>query len=134
MRRGTDVRARAPQAAGLGVPRILALLLAVLGADSAQALDTRRSLREYALRAWAKRDGLPGAWINTVLPSRTGYVWLGTPDGLVRFDGVRFTVFNRGNSGLPGDGIRALQEGPDGRLWVATSRGVAVGDAHGHST
>jgi ligand-binding sensor domain-containing protein len=110
----------------------LALLMAALAAAPARALDPQLSPAQYALRAWTKRDGLPGAWVSAVLPSRTGYLWVATPDGLVRFDGVHFAVFNRGNTpGLPADGIRALHESRDGRLWVATSRGLAVGDARG---
>jgi ligand-binding sensor domain-containing protein len=109
----------------------LAVLLAVVGGAPAAALDPQRSPAQYALRAWAKRDGLPGAWISAVLVSRTGYLWLAMPDGLVRFDGVRFTLFNRANAGLPANGIRALHEGRDGRLWIGTARGLAVGDATG---
>ncbi len=110
----------------------LALLIAALSAAPARALDPQRSPGQYALRAWAKRDGLPAAWVSAVLPSRTGYLWVATPEGLVRFDGVHFAVFNRANTpGLPADGIRALHESRDGRLWVATSRGLAVGDARG---
>ena len=113
-------------------PAALALLVAALSAAPALALDPQRAATQYALRAWTKRDGLPGAWVSAVLPSRTGYLWVATPEGLVRFDGVRFAVFNRGNTpGLPADGIRALHESPDGRLWVATSRGLTVGDARG---
>jgi len=86
----------------------------------------------YALRSWAKREGLPGAWVSAILPSRAGYLWLATPDGLVRFDGARFTVFNRKTApGLPADRVHALHESRDGRLWVGTSRGLATGDARG---
>jgi len=113
----------------------LALLSAALSAAPADALDPQRSTTQYALRAWTKRDGLPGAWVSAVLPSRTGYLWVATPEGLVRFDGFHFAVFNRGNTpGLPSDGIRALHESRDGRLWVATSRGLAVGDAGGRGS
>jgi ligand-binding sensor domain-containing protein len=114
-----------------GLRSALALLLAIVWAAPATALDPQRSPRQYALRAWTKRDGLPGAWVSDVLASRTGYLWLATTDGLVRFDGVSFTIFNRMNAGLPADRVRALHEGRDGRLWVGTSRGLAVGDARG---
>ncbi|HXB55592.1 MAG TPA: two-component regulator propeller domain-containing protein [Vicinamibacteria bacterium] len=110
----------------------LSLLVAAASVGPATALDPGRSPTQYVMRAWAKRDGLPSAWVSAVLASRTGYIWLATPDGLVRFDGAHFAVFNRANApGLPSDGIRALLEGRDGRLWIATSRGLAVGDARG---
>ena len=121
----------------MSIPRAaLALLVTAVAAAPALALDPQRSPAQYALRAWTKRDGLPGAWVSAILASRTGYLWVGTPDGLVRFDGVHFVVFNRGSApGLPADGIRALHEGRDGRLWVATARGPpsATGRAAGPS-
>jgi ligand-binding sensor domain-containing protein len=116
----------------MGARAARALLAVAVSATPAAALDPERSASQYVLRAWGKRDGLPGAWVSAVLPSRTGYLWLATPDGLVRFDGAHFAIFNRRSSpGLPSDGIRALHEGRDGRLWIATSRGLAVGDARG---
>ena len=52
-------------------PAALALLIAALSAAPADALDPQRSPAQYALRAWTKRDGLPGAWVSAVLPSRS---------------------------------------------------------------
>ena len=89
-----------------GARTALALLAAALSAAPALALDPQLSTSQYALRAWTKRDGLPGAWVSAVLPTRTGYLWVATPEGLVRFDGVRFAVFNHGNTpGLPADSV-----------------------------
>jgi ligand-binding sensor domain-containing protein len=113
---------------------MLAALLVAVSVAPSLALDPQRTPGGYALRTWSKREGLPGAWISAVLASRTGYLWLATPDGLLRFDGVRFTVFNRANAGLPADGIRALHEDRDGRLWIGTSRGLARGDARGRTS
>ena len=51
-------------------------------------------------------------------------MWLGTYGGLVRFDGVRFTVFNAGNTeGLKGNRVYSLCEGLDGTLWIGTGDG-----------
>jgi ligand-binding sensor domain-containing protein len=108
----------------------LALLLGVSSVEPARALDPERAVAQYAFRTWSKRDGLPGSWVSAILPSRPGYLWAATQEGLVRFDGTHFTVFTRGNSpGLPSDNIRALHAAKDGRIFVATSRGLAVGDA-----
>ncbi len=77
--------------------------------------------------AWTVRDGLPVNSINTVLQDRTGYIWAATFDGLVRFDGVRFTVFNSANSeALPSNRIVELTEGRDGALWLTTEQGHVV--------
>src|SRR5262247_3504497 len=77
---------------------------------------------EYRFDIWTAADsGLPQNTVRALLQSRDGYLWVGTLDGLARFDGVRFTVFNRGNSpGLPSNRITALYEDSAGGLWVGT--------------
>jgi signal transduction histidine kinase/ligand-binding sensor domain-containing protein/DNA-binding response OmpR family regulator len=77
--------------------------------------------------SWTVKDGLPVNSVNQILQDREGYIWAATFDGLVRFDGVRFTVFNSANSdNLPSDRIVSLAEGRDGLLWMATEQGHIV--------
>jgi ligand-binding sensor domain-containing protein len=72
---------------------------------------------------WTTREGLPVDAVTDVLQGRQGYLWLATFDGLARFDGVRFTVFNTGNSDvLPSNRLVALDETPDGSLYVRTEQ------------
>jgi ligand-binding sensor domain-containing protein len=52
-----------------------------------------RSLRDYTLDAW--RDELPQAAVLALAQDRQGYLWIGTYEGLVRFDGVRFATFDK---------------------------------------
>ena len=71
---------------------------------------------QYDIRNWTTLQGLPANKINAVLQTRDGYLWVGTVDGLVRFDSVRFTVFNDQNTpefAAIGFNVRALFE--DGR-------------------
>ncbi len=76
---------------------------------------------------WNVSDGLPVNAINHLIQSRDGYLWAATFDGLVRFDGVKFTVFNSaGNPGLPSNRIIRLEEGARGDLWLATEQGHLV--------
>ncbi len=43
-------------------------------------------------------NGLPQSSVTAIVQTRDGYLWLGTSGGLVRFDGVKFTVFDVGNA------------------------------------
>ena len=47
---------------------------------------------------WTADAGLPQNSVYAIVQTRDSYIWLATLDGLVRFDGVRFTVFNKSNS------------------------------------
>jgi signal transduction histidine kinase/ligand-binding sensor domain-containing protein/AraC-like DNA-binding protein len=86
----------------------------------------------FVLESWSITDGLPVNSITRILQSKSGYIWLGTFDGLVRFDGVRFTVFNIGNSeGLTTNRIVDLREASDGRLIVTTELGQLVSFRNG---
>jgi signal transduction histidine kinase/ligand-binding sensor domain-containing protein/CheY-like chemotaxis protein len=85
--------------------------------------------------SWTVKDGLPVNSINALLQDRTGYIWAATFDGLVRFDGVRFTVFNSTNSEeLPSNRIIQLKQGPDGTLWLLTEQTHLVRFRDGHFT
>ena len=53
---------------------------------------------QYRFDVWTADDGLPQNIIRGICQTPDGYLWLATLDGLARFDGVRFTVFNKGNS------------------------------------
>lgn len=52
-------------------------------------------LSEYVSRTWTASNGLPGNSITDIIQDSTGYIYLGTYDGLVRFDGVEFVTYNR---------------------------------------
>ena len=52
-------------------------------------------LNDFVCRNWTTADGLPGMTITTVMQDSKGYLYIGTYDGLVRFDGVEFVNFTR---------------------------------------
>ncbi|MCP5516481.1 MAG: hypothetical protein H7A45_04385 [Verrucomicrobiales bacterium] len=79
----------------------------------------------WQVRHWKTSEGLPGNWIECVLQTADGYLWLGTPDGLYRFNGIGFTTLNSGNCrAFESDVVKALVEDRAGALWVATKQGV----------
>jgi signal transduction histidine kinase/ligand-binding sensor domain-containing protein len=81
---------------------------------------------QYQFNSWSTDNGLPQNSIYALLQSRDGYLWLTTSDGLVRFDGVRFTVFERETTkGLDSNRLMALFEDREGALWIGTEdRGI----------
>jgi signal transduction histidine kinase/ligand-binding sensor domain-containing protein/CheY-like chemotaxis protein len=106
---------------GSARPGAAALVALALAATPAQALDPQRAVTQYVQDSWTARHGLVQDSVRAVAQTRDGYVWLGTQAGLVRFDGVRFTAYDRHNTPeLVIDRIRALAEGPDGSLWIGT--------------
>lgn len=62
----------------------------------------------FIYQNWTTQDGLPVNSISSIIQSRKGYLWLGTEDGLVRFDGVRFKVYN--NTTHPGLGYNRVKD------------------------
>ena len=100
----------------------LALMLAVH--FQALALNPRKGFPEYILRTWLVEQGLPQNAVLQVLQTRDGYLWIGTQNGLARFDGVRFHVFDKSNTAeLKSNYITALYEDADRRLWIGTEGG-----------
>jgi signal transduction histidine kinase/CheY-like chemotaxis protein/ligand-binding sensor domain-containing protein len=93
---------------------------------AAQALDPTKALTQYVREVWQQEEGLPENDVTAVVQTRDGYLWLGTEEGLVRFDGIQFTVFDKSNAPeLTSVYIRALCEGHDGSLWIGTDGGGA---------
>ncbi len=101
------------------------------GAGDAWALDPGKTLLQFPHRAWEVEDGLPQNSILSLAQTSEGYLWAGTWEGLVRFDGVRFTTFDEANTpALLDNSVRRLEVDRDGTLWIATSRGLS-GLRHG---
>jgi signal transduction histidine kinase/ligand-binding sensor domain-containing protein len=90
----------------------------------ALALDPHKSLTQYSRTVWSQEHGLPQDTIRAIAQTTDGYLWLGTDEGLARFDGYEFVVFNKDSGDLPGNSITALAAARDGSLWVGTSDGL----------
>lgn len=76
---------------------------------------------------WDMSDGLPSHKIMAALQTRDGYIWVGTWDGLARFDGASFTRFDAGRTpGLVESSVTALCESPDRALWIGHGSGAVT--------
>ena len=98
-----------------GTLRLLISGLAIFCALSSTCSAQRYSFREYT-------QGLGNLNIASLAQDRTGFLWVGTQNGLYRYDGSQFQSFGVAQ-GLPERMIEDLYVGMDGTLWVATSTG-----------
>jgi signal transduction histidine kinase/ligand-binding sensor domain-containing protein/DNA-binding response OmpR family regulator len=100
------------------------LFLYLQAFPSLMALDPGKIITQYRVQVWNMEGGLPGNSVFAILQTQDGYLWIGTQDGLVRFDGLNFELFSTGNTpGLKDNMIRALYAERNGRLWIGTSAG-----------
>ncbi len=79
---------------------------------------------EYLHKIWRTEEGLPNPVIRSIIQSQNGYLWLGTDEGLTRFDGVQFKDFDKKISSEKIDRwVVALTQTRDGSLWTSSPNG-----------
>jgi diguanylate cyclase (GGDEF)-like protein len=105
----------------------LLCLLGFVPTHRALALDPDKAFAQYVANSWSIQDGLPQISVLSIAQDRDGYIWVGTQNGLARFDGVRFTSYTPDTEPqLPGIWIRALLLDRNGTLWIGTYKGLAM--------
>jgi signal transduction histidine kinase/ligand-binding sensor domain-containing protein/CheY-like chemotaxis protein len=80
--------------------------------------------QRYSFKYYGQDEGLSNLATECLFQDRAGYLWVGTQNGLFRYDGAIFKRFGE-SQGLPSASIESLAETPDGALWVATQAGLA---------
>jgi diguanylate cyclase (GGDEF)-like protein len=106
-------------------PLVATLAILIAGASSARALDPQRAITQYVRDVFRVEQGLPQNSVQALLQTRDGFLWLGTQEGLVRFDGARFAVFDDAtHKALREPNVIALAEDRDGTLWIGTAAGL----------
>ena len=96
-------------------------LAAFFRALPAMAGEAGQGGSPFIVDSWSSEEGLPDNEVISVIQTRDGYLWLGTLHGLVRFDGIHFTIFDENNTpGLPSSRIVFLFEDNETNLWVGT--------------
>lgn len=96
-------------------------LSAVVSSGAPVVLQPADVAREFEIRSWRHEQGLPDNRVKGILQTRDGYLWLATLQGLARFDGQKFTVFNHLNTlEFVSQDCTGLAEDNEGNLWIAT--------------
>jgi signal transduction histidine kinase/ligand-binding sensor domain-containing protein len=78
-------------------------------------------------RRFTTEDGLPGNIVKAVLQAQNGYLWVGTEEGLARFDGRQFRTFTAENTPalkVIGQTVWSLAEDDDGTIWAGIFGGL----------
>jgi signal transduction histidine kinase/ligand-binding sensor domain-containing protein/DNA-binding response OmpR family regulator len=105
---------------------LTALVLGGMLAGQSYAYNSAPADEEYLIDGWETDQGLPQNSATAIVQTPDGYLWFGTFNGLVRFDGVQFTVFDCANApALPSTEIINLHLDHGNRLWISTSMGTA---------
>jgi len=97
-----------------------AILLALATTGRTTDYSALESSQPPVIRSWNTEAGLPQNSVNAIVQAHDGYLWLGTQDGLARFDGIRFKTYTV-KDGLTSVSIKCLLEDHQGNLWIGTA-------------
>ncbi|MBK7708057.1 MAG: diguanylate cyclase [Acidobacteria bacterium] len=85
-------------------------------------VSSARATDQYRFDTWTTDNGLPQNGVRSIVQTPDGYLWFTTFDGLVRFDGLRFTTFNKSNSpGILNNRFSYLYSDLDGTLYATST-------------
>lgn len=104
--------------------RFVCILLVFIEASRTYALNPNKALTQYSMTVWSQQQGLPQDTIRAITQTTDGFLWLGTDEGLARFDGYEFVAFGKNQGGLPSNSVNVLAAGRDGSLWIGTPNGL----------
>lgn len=109
---------------------VVTLVILALGSLAAQAEPTETPALSlphrphYVFQRIGENFGLSTLTPSCILQDLDGFIWVGTPNGLLRFDGSRVVRLGL-EQGLPSTNVNQLVLAPTGRIWIVTSRGIA---------
>ena len=105
----------------------LALALVVLALTAWGAHASELDPSQYRRTVWTDEDGLASNGVTALAQTRDGFLWVGTEEGLIRFDGVKFTLFTRQTTpALAHSSIEEMAVTSDGTLLISTATGLAA--------
>jgi signal transduction histidine kinase/ligand-binding sensor domain-containing protein len=98
---------------------LLAVLALAWSASTSQALDPNRILAQYMREHWGTEKGFRGGSVTALTQTVDGYLWIGTDNGLLRFDGLAFRDFSQATPAVvPVGPVQALASDVQGNLWI----------------
>ena len=117
-------------------PIILALFLLLFAPTATRGQHLpQKELSQFTHELWTTDDGLPQNSVNAVAQTSDGYLWIGTQEGLVRFDGVQFTTFDKSTTPqLKNNYITSLLVDSNDKLWIGTYDGGLLFYSHNRFT
>jgi ligand-binding sensor domain-containing protein/signal transduction histidine kinase len=83
--------------------------------------ESNTAFSDYNVKLWQMEDGLPNNTVQAITQTQDGYLWIGTREGLARFDGMNFEHIDL-LPGTPSVSISALHQSRNGDLWIGTDR------------
>ena len=97
----------------------------MVSGSATASLDPDRPITQYIHQAWRTAQGLPQNSVLSLTQTPDGYLWMGTEEGLVRFDGLRFTTFDKHTPGVQNNVIQAVLVDHEQNLWIGTAGGLS---------
>ena len=98
---------------------LLICLSFIICCAAAFSLDRDRNISQFYTTFWSEKDGAPSE-ISALAQTADGFLWIGSPRGLFRFDGVKFEEYKpQLGIELPSHSVYSLMATPDGGLWIA---------------
>ena len=98
---------------------LFCVLFILLMVPASESLARRKSIVQYVHQTWTTGNGLPQNSAGNILQTHDGYIWFATQEGLARFDGMEFSVFDRVNTKeLPISWMVRMKEDSAGALWM----------------
>ncbi len=106
---------------------ILIIIFFLAFHSSLFSFNNNKKLTQYIYDKWTIEDGLPQNSVVSIIQSDDGYLWFGTQEGLVRYDGISFKIFDKNNTKeITANNIVELLKDKEGNIWIGTDGGGIV--------
>lgn len=96
-----------------------------------RSLDPAKNISQYVLETWSEDEGLPQTSVSSIVSTSDGYLWAGTQEGLVRYNGIDFQVFDKGTSSAFSEDhiVKTMLVDSKQRLWIGLGQGLILYEA-----